>query len=328
MKHRIFFLALLVPASVLALLNCDSDSDAPPSGVDAAIDVTTADTNTPNEDSGTNTDTGAPDTSTSDTGPVFDERGCPVQTVAPSDATAEGLPASGLVLWLRADRGVSTFDGGAVCHWQDVSGGNHPFVSSQDASTPSLAPNGLSNKPAISVVGTNQWLVRGDVEGIAPSSARTLIAFGKVADKTTRFAYLNQGDFSTNNIYFGLDQNTFQSSGSREGVYMTGNAFDSNAVTDGGPHTHIYSASTMARDSGVPGVLTYTVDDVTTTLTHTPGGNGKDVVLDFASANRTTIGSAQPGFAGGLIGEILLYNRELTPVERTAVNAYFKKRYP
>src|SRR5688572_23152433 len=55
----------------------------------------------------------------------------------------------GLVLWLRADAGVTTNENGLVMQWDDQSGSlNHAFQST-DLQMPLFVPNAITNKPAL-----------------------------------------------------------------------------------------------------------------------------------------------------------------------------------
>ncbi|MBK6695799.1 MAG: hypothetical protein IPG50_26860 [Myxococcales bacterium] len=260
-----------------------------------------------------------------DSGPLLDDAGCPVFAGPLPELGDAGFPTTGLALWLRGDRGVATVDGGAVCRWDDMSGNGRSFKPGA-AQAPVFSPTGIRNLPAVSFVG-NRPLVREDVLGIAPTSARTFAIFQAIADTTHRISFY-QGNFATNDVYFGIDQNTFQTVGGREGVYIAGNAYDSNITTSGQPRSHIYSISSMVPDGGLPGVLTYAVDNTLATLTRTPGGTGNSKVWDFSGAHRTGMGFADATFTGGAIGEVLIFDRELDASERTAVHQYFQSHFP
>ena len=55
----------------------------------------------------------------------------------------------GLMLWLRADAGVTTNENGLVMQWDDQSGNmNHAFQST-DLQMPLFVPNAITNKPAL-----------------------------------------------------------------------------------------------------------------------------------------------------------------------------------
>jgi hypothetical protein len=233
-----------------------------------------------------------------------------------------GIPTTGLVLWLRADVGVATLDGGAVCRWEDVSGNGRHFVP--DLRLPQLVANQADGGPAV-VFSLATWLQRTDVLGLGPASGRTVAARTQVADTAGRFESFHQGDGASNWQYFGLDQNTFNTAGHREGVYATACAFDSDVATSGAWRTHVYSISSMVVGTALPGALTYSVDGAPRTLTRTPGGSGNNTVWDFSGATFTWLGLTRPPFGTGAIGELLVYDHALTPAERTAVEGWLHR---
>ncbi|MBK6687914.1 MAG: hypothetical protein IPG45_25800 [Deltaproteobacteria bacterium] len=290
----------------------DADqADADPTDVDPA-DVDPTDADPP--------DTGAPDTG------LRDDAGCPFPSGAIDDPTAVGLP-SGVVLWLRGERGVATLpDGISVCRWEDVSGNGRHFLPAT-ATLPSYQAAAVGGRPAVVFV-TNSRLERPDVLGLGATQGRAIAVRSQIVDTTRRFGSLLQGNRGNNWEYLELEQNTFNTVGSRVGVYLTANAYDSDVATSTAARTHVYSITTMVTGTTLPGALSYAVDGVERTLTRTPGGNGpsgpgNNLVWDFSGANFTSIGeTATPGFTGGAIGEVLVFDHPLTPQERAAVEAH------
>ncbi len=307
-------------------------SDAADAAGDVAADVATADAGDGGAgndaaDAADATDAATDAKDAADTGPGFDDAGCPLPTGVVVDPADAGLPATGLALWLRADMGLATLDGGAVCRWDDISGKTHPFAPGS-ATPPALDPTGIKGKPGVSFIGPNHHLYRPDVIGLAATSGRTIAAFGRTVDTTRRFQYFVQGTTGSAGTYFGLDANTFSTAGSREGVYVTNNAYDSNVATSANPRSHVFSISSFTPGGALPGVLAYAVDGVDTTLTRNAGGLGNGTVEDFSTANVTAIGAGVAGFTGAELGELLVYDHALTLAERLAVSQYFAARYP
>jgi hypothetical protein len=317
---------------------CGDDETAPQAEPDAAVpafDATSGRTGVGDaaedaeNDAGTSgdADAGVDADADADPGPQFDDAGCPLGTTGVSSATDAGIPATGIALWLRADLGVATVDGGAVCRWDDVSGRGHAFRPGT-ATPPVAEAAGLNGKPAVSFPEPERYLSRSDVIGIAATSGRTVAVIGATADTTHRFQYFTQGKAGTPGTYFGLDANTFSTVGSREGVYVTNNAYDSNLATSTATRTHVFSISSFAAGGTLPNVLTYAVDGTTTTLTRTSGGLGNGTVESFADADFTSIGFGAAGFTGARIGELIVYDRELSAPERLLVEQYFSSRFP
>jgi hypothetical protein len=76
--------------------------------------------------------------------------------------------------------------------------------------------------------------------------------------------------------------------------------------------------------TALPGAITYAVDGTTRPLSLRAGSG---FVEDFSGANFTSVGYGTPGFTGGLIGEVIVYARELTAPERTMIEQHFAARF-
>ncbi len=238
------------------------------------------------------------------------------------DATAAGLPASGLVLWLRGDRGVYKTAANAVCGWADQSG--HGAILTPYGARPTWSATGLAGLPAVHSTTGGQGLSTSGVLGIPAQSARTFVAVVQLVSTTSRFNAVHQGNATTPGTYLGLDTNSYNTAGAREGVYMTNNAYDSAlATTTASPRIHVYTISAMTVGTPVLPGIDYRVDGVTQTLTRNPGGLGNGNFEDFSSANYTSVVTA----AEGIVAEVLAYDRALTVTERGAVETALKARY-
>src|SRR5688500_1070474 len=64
----------------------------------------------------------------------------PAQTLTVTD---------GLALWLRADMGVTTNEGGLVLQWDDQSGNLNHASQPTELQMPLFVPNAITNKPAL-----------------------------------------------------------------------------------------------------------------------------------------------------------------------------------
>ena len=241
------------------------------------------------------------------------------------DAAAAGLPASGLVLWLRGDRGVHKTASNAVCGWADQSGhGGTQTVLTPYAARPSWSATGLAGLPAIRSTTAGEGLSVSGVLGMAPTSARTMIAVSQLVSATKRFQAVHQGKSGTAGTYLGPDTNTFNTAGSREGVYMMNNAYDAAlATTTASPRIHVYTISTMTVGTPVLSGIDYRVDGASLTLTRTSGGLGNGNFEDFSGANYTSVATTSEG----IVAEVLIYDRALTVTERAAVETALKTRY-
>ena len=332
----------VLAAGYAACVSDDSSGTAPDAGpgqgFDASVDGTVGNDATTSGDAA-GTDAGAPDASdaarqpdapndaadAADAPPQLDDAGCPVPTGVVANAADAGLPATGLALWLRADLGLATKDGGVVCRWDDVSGNSRAFLPGTPT-PPVVETAGLSGKPSVTFTGNVSYLYRNDVLGLPATSGRTFAAYGRSNDTTHRNQYIYQAAPGTPGTYAGFDTNTFLTAGSREGVYAANNSFDSNVATSTTPHSYIFSIASLVVGSPLPAGLVYAIDGTATTLTKTAGSG---LVEDFSAANVTWIGTAtDPAFTTKTLGELLVYDHALTPAERAAVALYFQSRYP
>jgi hypothetical protein len=245
--------------------------------------------------------------------------------IAPSgeaalDPTAAGLPASGLVLWLRGDRGVYKTAANAVCAWADQSG--HGTIFTPSGTRPSWTATGVGGQAAVHTSVTGGLATSG-VLGLAATSPRTIVAVVQLVSTTSRYQAVLQGQSGTPGTYLGPDANPFNTVGSRYGVYMMNNAYDSTLATSLSPGVHVYTISTMTPGMPVLSGIDYRVNGATLTLTRTPGGLGNGNFEDFTSANFTSIGTD----GEGIVAEVLVYGRALTTTERGAVETALEARY-
>ncbi|HEY2899027.1 MAG TPA: hypothetical protein VGL59_00515 [Polyangia bacterium] len=233
----------------------------------------------------------------------------------------EGVPADGLVLWLRGDRGVYKTAAQAVCAWADQSANQFLLTSGQ--TRPVWTAAGVGTQPAIHFGAAGQQLGMSGVLGLAPTSARTFVAVSILVQTTQRFQSIWQGQSGSPGTYVGVDQNTFNTAGSREGVYAMNNAYDAILATAPVPRIHVYTLPTMTPGTPILPVIDYRVNGAIQTLTRNPGGLGNGNFEDFSGANFTIVGSG----AEGIVAEVLVYNRALVVDERVAIETALKNRY-
>ncbi len=239
-------------------------------------------------------------------------------------AASVGLPTKGLVLWLRGDRGVYKTASDRVCAWVDQSG--HGNVLRDPSSPPLWVAAGLGGQAAIHFDAANTYLTESGVLGIAPTSGRTFVAVTKLVNTTGRFAAVQQGKSGSGGTYAFIDANTFNTTGSLEGAYLTNNAYDTTLATSTSPRIHLLAFSTFAPGTAVLSAMSYRVNGAVQSLTRTPGGSpigAPGVIEDFSSADFTLVGAGPDAY----VAEVLVYDRALTTSERTSTEAALKSRY-
>ena len=249
--------------------------------------------------------------------------GCLPPTSAPKlTPAAAGLPANGLTLWLRGNRGVYATDQHRVCAWVDQSPNQFVFLAS-NGSRPLWAADNLGTKAGIDFDSSTSALSVSGVLGIPATSGRTFIAVVQSVDTTGRFAAIQQGQSGTPGTYLAIDSNTFNTAGSLEGVYICNNSYDSAMATSRAPRVHVYTVNTMAPGQPVLANIDYRVNGATQTLTRNGGGLGNGNIEDFANANFSLVG----GGAHAIIAEALIYDRALTVAERSTIETALQARY-
>ena len=239
-----------------------------------------------------------------------------------------GIPATGLVLWVRADHGIYKTAQNEVCAWRDQSGNGNDLR--QFTSRPTWQSSAVGGQPAIHAANTSQVLYTDGVLGIPATSGRTFIAVSQLVAANGRFNPLMQGQSGSSNVYVMIDANTWQTAGSREGAYVTNSSYDTGLATGTAPRLHVLTLSTMVAGTALSGALAYRVDGVAQTFT-LKSGNG--TIQSFAGANFTSVGSVNaspssgvaPG--DGLVAEALVYDRALGADEIAAVEAALRARY-
>jgi hypothetical protein len=246
----------------------------------------------------------------------------------PLSPASVGIPADGLVLWVRADHGIYKTAQNEVCAWHDQSGKGNDLR--QYTARPTWHSAAVGGQPAIRATTTSQLLYTDNVLGIAATSGRTFIAVAQLMTATGRFDPIIQGQGSTPGTYLMIDANTWQTAGSREGAYVTNSSFDTGLATSTAPRLHVLTVSTMVPGTALSSALAYRVNGAAQALT-LKSGNGS--IQSFAGANYTAVGSvnASPSAAAtggdGLVAEALVYDRALTADEIAAVEAALEARY-
>jgi hypothetical protein len=338
LARRLSFATSALLASGVVVFACeDSSSSGGPGAI--SFESGTFDGTSPPPEGDSSTDAVADTASDADAAtPLFAYDGGPGCLPVTSETTLSpveaGFPATGLALWLRSDRGVygTTTGGGApaVCAWLDLSGGTTVFTSSAPTAGPAWLAAGINGKPALQFSLSSQVLGTGGVLGIGATSARTFIAVEKLTSANGRFDPVQQGQVGSAGAYIQIDANTWQTTGSLEGAYVTNNSFDtSTATTTAAARVHVLTVGAMTVGNPQTGAIKYRIDGQNMPLSLRAGtGNFED----FSGANYTAVGGfGTPSMGGtttgGLVAEVLVYNRAISDVEIQSVEAALKARY-
>jgi hypothetical protein len=228
----------------------------------------------------------------------------------------------GLVLWLRADAGVTTNENGLVMQWDDQSGSlNHAFQS-VDLQMPLLVPNAITNKPALrfdgsATAGEHDFLNIPHAESLAFTGDLTTLFVIKVDDFANYNAIWSK---TSGNLPAPTDLYTDVNTGLMR-VYR-GNGTAQNLST---------VPSAQAIRAGAYLVLAVDINGTTAThyLNGQPNGAGTVNLNTADTGQDMKIGSRNDLFTKmrGDIAEILIYNRSLPETERNAAFTYLQNKY-
>ncbi|MBL9180966.1 MAG: chitobiase/beta-hexosaminidase C-terminal domain-containing protein [Verrucomicrobiaceae bacterium] len=233
------------------------------------------------------------------------------KTGRPSSGLAHGIytlgsampfPSSGLVLWSRADMGVTTDSSGAVEVWQDLSGAGNHFTQSTPQLQPQVKAGSLGGQTSIAFDGSDDGLQAPAGMNLGrPSTVFMVfereanddfyIGNGTVLQNSASPRWvMNTGGFSSGGTTL---RNAFPGRNRRSLAVMTNSPSFTRVHVDGADWTHDASATT-----GAPGRLAL------------GGGSG---------------GELEP--VAVRVAEVIAFSDALTDSERDAVEAYLAQRY-
>ncbi|MFZ5468260.1 MAG: LamG-like jellyroll fold domain-containing protein [Myxococcota bacterium] len=233
-----------------------------------------------------------------------------------ADATA--IPHEGLRLWLSADQGVMTEDGG-VLQWNDRSGAELAALQPTSSARPTWSPDIANGGPGVRFDGlddfltftlpVNGWtsmtlvLVTASAANHVPGSAG-IHAAPLLWDETAEWGlvFLNPGPQSIH-LRFGTGQiDNFASFGRPSSM---GTALSvTMAVKDGGSESLWVDGAPVQSFAGKLSTIVG--------------------CTDFAYLGQGLMSTYFPG----TIAEVLVYDRALDSAERAAVFSYLKLKYP
>jgi hypothetical protein len=236
---------------------------------------------------------------------------------------------SGLVLWLRADLGVTKDGGNKVSNWADQSGSSNDAAQGTAANQPTYVASSINSLPTISFDGSaspnNDILITPNVDMTASPGVTCFI----VAKDTTTTAsvVLEKGPNANTNPGFGAYVNDNTTSALNNGWYS-------------GSSVKAFKSSTTFPLT-TPVIWCNTID--TASIGENEAGqfvNGAAIALSsYAGGTLETSGGFgnSPFYIGsrstnvaplvGEIAEIIVYNRLLSYQERRKIEEYLSKRY-
>jgi hypothetical protein len=247
--------------------------------------------------------------------------------------TARAALPEGLVLWLRSDHGVVRDPGDRVTSWRDLSSRGHDLVTPAGRPGPRWIVRAWRCLPALRFDGSAS-LLRSDVLGLAPDQPRTYVVVSRLRDTFERSQLFAQGESGSLFRQVGLEANTWQTAGSRFGLYVVDNAFDASMPTHRRLALHVLAIASLTLDRPLVGpeggtpALRYWIDGSAQDLS-LRSGTGR-LREGLAGATRTSVGRfAGPGEYGyrGDVFEVQVYDRALDDAARGRIEARLAARY-
>lgn len=232
---------------------------------------------------------------------------------------------SGLILWLRADQGV-TLSGPSVSEWRDISGNGKVFAQGTSANQPVYTSiNALfKSKPTIDFA-TNKIVNSTTTYAGGFSDINIGIVYSHSASGMAQVILEHTSNATTNPKAFNLHA----TAGLQQRILVsgsTGGNFDQercNAVdVINTPYRKLYTLPFSSLATSAPLIYEKNVLQATTTVSSLGTNTTMGTSTIYIGARS---GIAQP-FSGS-IAEIFMFNRNLTSSEMSLVDNYLKDRY-
>ncbi|PTY02065.1 hypothetical protein DB346_10090 [Verrucomicrobia bacterium LW23] len=236
-------------------------------------------------------------------------------------ATNPGIPTQGLAVWLNAETGVTKDGSGKISGWSDLSPWGNHAAQGTAANQPLHVTNAWADKSTVRFAG-NQFLRIADNMGLRPSQGVTIFVLAQ-STATGNRAFVSKPVSATTTaapwISYWLGSNANIPRGVL-GILPAGT--NSEAYGGSRPATPFFTSlvyNKATHSVHTNGALSATVN-VTADIDY---GNttAKDV---FVGAVLYSVGINDPAI--GDISEVIIYNRALSPTERTQVEGYLADR--
>jgi hypothetical protein len=223
--------------------------------------------------------------------------------------TDTSIPRTSLVLWLRADNGI-TSSSGSVSEWSDLSGSNNHASQTSSSNQPAIISEAINTQPAVRFNGSSNYLILPYTQTIGIKD-NPYEAF--VVAKT-----------SNSNVQFLFSSDTFEkyelhlngAAGARF-IPVASTYIDegTNGVySDGNPHVFSSRASSTGGTVRVDGI------DGGTTTNNIISSDAIPFKIGYRGADATY-------YFNGDIAEVILYNSTLSSSDRNTVEQYLAGRY-
>lgn len=250
-------------------------------------------------------------------------------TNTPTETPVTSMP-DGLTLWLHPESETVTGDQG-VETWRDDSGNGYDLTQSVDQYRPALVEDAVAGNAALQFDGEDDHLLREDTVGVANDSARTFVVVAALSDRNARSPLLTQGTYGANGgevNHYGLEANTFNTSGNRFGAFLVNDAYDSERETDTEYHVHTLRTETFPDAADIQSSTTYYVDgsEAAISVAASSDSDGTEFAGDTTALGSFALPSPSEVMHGS-IAEVRVYDRALGDNEREFVESALLEQY-
>ncbi len=242
------------------------------------------------------------------------------------------IPTSGNVLWLKADAAVYNdaaatllaTNGQTVAQWNDQSGNTAHAICTPTTYRPTYVTNVINGKPVLRF--TNHYLQTPNIDLSTTDKTDVYVVYKSVAPNTSWETVFEQGlDFNT---YVGF--NLFENSQTTtyNGIYVgtSGGGINSKDYPFKANEFKIVNTSyDKAAATNAKVNLRINSKDINLYEQWLSGGSGNFANYPLYIGNRGNAVGSYP--LSGDIAEIILYNRKLTPAEKTTIESYLNTKY-
>ena len=229
------------------------------------------------------------------------------------------IPANGLALWLRPDRGVNTNAAGAVTLWEDWSGNINNARQADPAKAPMLVPSALNGQAVVDFDGVDDFLEVGHSPSVAITGDMTTLFVVNFDDNVGYQAVWAKTAGGGGNLPAANDYYLLPGSG-------IARFYHGNPAGGFGPFD-----AEAALPTGEYLIAGFGIAD--STATHYLGGdlNGTGE-LNFPGGDAGTplrVGTRGDAFTKlkGTLAEVVIYSRALSEAERLQIVSYFRTKY-
>lgn len=225
-----------------------------------------------------------------------------------------GIPRSGLQLWLMANDGV-VLSSGNVSQWSDRSGNGNHAVQSNSSNRPGYSTSSINELPAVSFNGSSQYLsIPSGFSSFVSGASIFLVVKPSAVSAGARMIDLGNGATS-DNINIQEPTNTGAS------LYVYSGSTPSSVTSSSAITLGQFQLLEAVHD----GSTTATI--LTNALQGAQSTSMNSITSVLRSSNYLGQGSAGGNYFNGSIAEVLVYNRAVTTLERSAIEAALINKY-